>query len=88
MTGGTFEVFLTNDPLEIEIARGILEDSGIEAVVRDLTARSYPLSIGHMGEYRLVVAEENAGEAGAILGNAVEDGILPGGTVLGPDDMG
>lgn len=83
MTDRTAEVFLTNDPLEIEMARGILEDSGIEAAVRDLTSRPYPLTLGLMGEYRLVVAETCAAEAGEILADAVEDGILPGGTVLG-----
>ena len=76
------EVYLTCDSLEIEIARGVLKDMGILAVVRDLTARAYPLTLGHMGEYRLVVAAPEGVEARAALADALTDGVLVNGTVI------
>ena len=80
--GGTEEIYLTHDPLEVEIARGLLEDAGIEAAVRDLTMRAYPLTLGLLGEYRLLVPSAEALEARRLLAGATEDGVLVNGEVL------
>jgi len=78
---GTAEVFITADPVEMQVAVGILEEDGIEGIVRDLHMSSYPMNVGLLGELRLVVAAGMADEARRILLAAVEDGALGEGVV-------
>jgi len=78
------EVYVTANPVEVQVAVGALEDNGIEAGVRDLTARSYPFSVGLLAEQRVVVAEEAAEAARQVLEAALEDGALTDGSVIYP----
>lgn len=81
ITAETAEVFVTSDPVELQVAQGILEEAGISAVVRDLHMSAYPFSVGLLGEMRLVVSVWAEEEAKRLLFEAVEDGALNG-TVL------
>jgi hypothetical protein len=72
------EVYLATDQVEVQVAVGILEDAEIPSEVRDLTARAYPLSVGLLGELRIIVAPDAAELAMEVLQAGVEDGALSG----------
>lgn len=82
MTAGdsdeTAEVFLTSDPIDMQVAVGILEEEGIKAVVRDLHMSACPFNVGLLGELRLVVSIWDADQARELLAQGVADGELTG----------
>ncbi len=49
------EVFVTSDEMEAEMIKDILESGGITVVMRSSKISPYPVSIGRMGEIRLLV---------------------------------
>jgi hypothetical protein len=61
------EVLFTYDEIEAEIVRDLLEAEGIQVVVQSLKISPYPVSIGRMGEIRLMVREEELEKAGEVL---------------------
>lgn len=77
-TDETAEVFTTSDPVELQVAQGILEEAGIEYAVRDLHMSAYPFTVGLLGEMRLVVSVWDEEEARRLLAEAVLDGELSG----------
>ncbi len=83
MSDYAVEVFVTTNPVELEAAKGVLEEAGIPTTVRDLTSRPYPLHVGGlMAELRLVVADVNSEAARELLKEGIEDGYLETGEVL------
>lgn len=75
----TAEVFITSDPVELQVAQGVLEEAGIGAAVRDLHMSAYPLAVGLLAEWRLVVSVWDEEEARRLLLDAVSDGALKSG---------
>ncbi len=61
------ELLVTGDDLESEIVRNILEAEGIEVVVDSLKVRPYPVSIGKMGQIKLLVKKNHEKEARRII---------------------
>ncbi|MCE5313279.1 MAG: DUF2007 domain-containing protein [Nitrospiraceae bacterium] len=53
------ELVVTNDPLEAEMIRSILESGGVTAVIRSSRVTPYPVNIGKMGEIKILVPEED-----------------------------
>lgn len=76
MSQDLVEVYIALDLIEVGAVTGLLESEGIEARVRDMTIRPYPVSVGPLGEKRIAVAGDQAGRARELLRRAVEDGIL------------
>jgi hypothetical protein len=61
------ELLVTYDDTEIQIVKNILEAEGIEVVVNSLKIRPYPVSIGKIGEVRLLVKKDRFKDAMNIL---------------------
>ncbi len=73
------EVLFTYDAVEAEIVKDVLEAENIQVVVKSLKITPYPVSIGRMGEVRLLVRNEDFEKAKEVLkvmrdssGNGVE----------------
>lgn len=58
-------LLVTNDEIEAEMIKDLLESGGIPVVIRSGKVRPYPVSIGKMGEVKLLVrsADHEAAEA-------------------------
>ncbi len=61
------ELLVTGDDIESEIIRNILEAEGIKIVVDSLKVRPYPVSIGRMGQIKLLVKKSDENEARRII---------------------
>ena len=61
------ELFVTYDEIEAQIVKNILEAEGIQVVLNSLKVRPYPVSIGKIGEVRLLVKKENLEKARDII---------------------
>ncbi len=61
------ELLITGDEIEAEIVKDILEGEKIQVVVKSLKISPYPVSIGKMGEIRLLVRHEELDRANRVL---------------------
>ncbi len=61
------ELLVTYDEIEAQIVKNILEAEGIQVVLNSLKIRPYPVSIGKIGEDRLLVKKENLEKARDII---------------------
>ena len=61
------EVMFTYDGIEAEIVKDLLEAEDIQVVVQSLKISPYPVSIGRMGEIRLMVRDEDIEKARDVL---------------------
>jgi len=62
------ELLITSDELEAEMIKDLLESGGIPVVIRSSKVRPYPVSIGKMGEIKLLVrtVDREAAEAALV----------------------
>jgi len=61
------ELLVTSDELEAEMIKDLLESGGIPVVIRSAKVRPYPVSIGKMGEVKLLVRRDDLEAAKAAL---------------------
>ena len=61
------EILFTYDEIEAEIVKDVLESEDIQVVVNSLKVRPYPVSIGRMGEIRLLVRKDELEKAKGVL---------------------
>jgi len=61
------EILLTHDEVEAQIVKRLLEGEGIEVVIESAKIRPYPVSIGRIGEVKVMVREEELDRAKEIL---------------------
>lgn len=61
------ELLVTYDEVEAQIIKNILEAEGIQAVISSLKVRPYPVSIGRMGEVRILVKRSDLEASRRIL---------------------
>ncbi len=61
------ELLLTYDEIEAEIVKDLLEAEDIQVVVQSSKISPYPVSIGRMGEIRLMVRAEELEMAREVL---------------------
>jgi hypothetical protein len=61
------EFLVTYDETEVQIIKNILEGEGIKVVVDSLKVRPYPVSVGKIGEIRLLVEKDRLTEAKRII---------------------
>jgi hypothetical protein len=64
---GWDEILFTYDEVEAEIVKKLLESEGIQVVVDSMKIRPYPVSIGKMGEMKLMVRKEDMEKAKEVL---------------------
>jgi len=60
-------IFTTYDPLEAEIIKDLLESGDIPVVLRSSKVSPYPVSVGKMGEIKILVREQDKDEAASVL---------------------
>jgi len=65
-------VFVTYDLLEAEMIRDLLESGGMPVVVSSLKVSPYPVSVGKMGEIRILVRKADKEEAEKVIGGGEE----------------
>ena len=58
---------VTTDEMEAEMIKDLLESGGIPVVLRSAKVRPYPVSIGRMGEIKLLVREVDLEAAEAVI---------------------
>lgn len=61
------ELLVTYDEVEAQIVKKLLETEGIQVVVNSLKIRPYPVSIGKIGEIRLLVRKDELKDAKKVL---------------------
>lgn len=61
------ELLFTYDEVEAQIVKQLLEGEGIEVVIESTKISPYPVSIGRIGEVRLMIREEDVEKAREIL---------------------
>jgi hypothetical protein len=61
------EVLFTYDDVEAEIVKDLLEAENIQVVVKSLKISPYPVSIGKMGEIRLLVKSKDIRRSEEVL---------------------
>ncbi len=61
------ELLVTNNEIEAEMIKDLLESGGISVVIRSSKVRPYPVSIGKMGEVKLLVRKTDLEAAKAAL---------------------
>ncbi len=61
------EILFTYDDVEAQIVKNLLEAQDIQVVVDSLKIRPYPVSIGRIGEIRLLVKKEDMEKAKEVL---------------------
>ncbi|GBD95887.1 MAG TPA: DUF2007 domain-containing protein [Nitrospirae bacterium] len=61
------EVLFTYDEVEAEIVKDLLEAENIQVVLKSLKITPYPVSIGRIGEIRLLVRNEDFEKAKDVL---------------------
>jgi hypothetical protein len=60
-------VFITYDSLEAEMIKDLLESGGIPVVLRSSKVTPYPVSIGKMGEIKILVRKEDKEAAQKVI---------------------
>jgi len=62
------ELLITNDMLEAEMIKDVLESGGIPVIIRSSKVSPYPVNIGRIGEIRVLVREGDREDAEAAIG--------------------
>lgn len=61
------EIIDTNDEIEAQIVKNILEAENIQVVMNSMKIRPYPVSIGRLGEVRLLVRAKDIEKARDVI---------------------
>ena len=61
------ELLISNDEIEAEMIKDLLESGGIPVVIRSDRVRPYPVSVGKMGEIKILVRRHDREAAEAAL---------------------
>jgi hypothetical protein len=61
------EVLFTYDDIEAEIVKDLLESENIQVVVNSMKVSPYPVSIGRMGEIKLLVKKVDLEKAKKVI---------------------
>jgi hypothetical protein len=65
-------VLITYDSLEAEMIKDLLESGGIPVVLRSSKVSPYPVSVGKMGEIKILVRKEDKEAAEKVIKGAEE----------------
>ena len=61
------EILFTYDDVEAEIVKDLLELENIQVVVNSMKMSPYPVSIGRMGEIKLLVKKDDLAKAEKVI---------------------
>ena len=77
--GEWVELLVTYDEIEAQIIKNILDAENIPVVINSLKIRSYPVTIGRIGEIKILVTKgdiEKAQEILEIMKGSSNDGVI------------
>jgi len=60
-------ILTTYDPIEAEIIKDLLESGDIPVILRSSKVSPYPVSVGKMGEIKILVREADKEEAAKVI---------------------
>jgi hypothetical protein len=60
-------LLVTDDPLEAEMIKDLLESGGIPVVLRSSKVTPYPVNIGKIGEIKILVRNKDKEQAEEVL---------------------
>ncbi len=61
------ELLVSYDEIEVQIVKSILDAEGIQNVLNSLKVSPYPVSVGKIGEVKLLVRNEDLEKAKTII---------------------
>ena len=61
------EILFTYDDFEAEIVKDLLESENIQVVVNSMKVSPYPVSIGRLGEIKLLVKKNDLAQAKKVI---------------------
>ena len=67
------ELLITDDPLEAEMIKDLLESGRIPVVLRSSKVTPYPVNIGKMGEIKIFVRTEDKETAAMVISAGSDD---------------
>jgi len=67
------ELLITDDTLEAEMIKDLLESGGIPVVLRSSKVSPYPVNIGKMGEIKILVRREDKETAAMVISARGDD---------------
>ena len=67
------ELFVTDDPLEAEMIKDLLESGGIPVILRSSKVTPYPVNIGKMGEINILVRKEDKETAEEVIAGGSDE---------------
>jgi hypothetical protein len=67
------ELLITDDSLEAEMIKDLLESGGIPVVLRSSKVTPYPVNIGKMGEIKILVRTEDKETAQEVIAAGGDD---------------
>ena len=67
------ELLITDDTLEAEMIKDLLESGGIPVVLRSSKVTPYPVNIGKMGEIKIFVRTEDKETAAMVISAGSDD---------------
>ncbi len=70
------EIYLSYNEIEAELIKELLENEGIQTILRDIHITPYPISIGRFSEKRIAVPVDRVEKAKILIEQAIVDGFL------------
>ena len=67
------ELFVTDDHLEAEMIKDLLESGGIPVILRSSKVTPYPVNIGKMGEINILVRKEDKKTAEEVIAGGSDE---------------
>ena len=80
------DLYITYNPMEAQFIKDMLDDNDVACFTRGMEVSQLPMTVGNMGQTRVVVESEKLEEAIALIEKAIEaNAITPEGRFIYED---
>lgn len=66
------DLYITYNPVEAQFIKDMLDDNGVANFIRGMEVSQLPMSVGTMGQTRIVVESDKLREAVTLIEQAIE----------------
>jgi hypothetical protein len=66
------DLYITYNPIEAQFIKDMLDDNGVACFVRGMEVSQLPMSVGNMGQTRVVVESDKLAAAVTLIEAAIE----------------
>lgn len=66
------DLYITYNPMEAQFIKDMLDDNDVACFIRGMEVSQLPMSVGNMGQTRVVVESEKLAAAVALIQEAIE----------------